>query len=81
MNLLRIATVLIFATSALADGPADNVADKVRRIPPPGIAISDADRAELTDATAKLAREIESLRVELRGSLAKVCTMGRAVRV
>jgi pimeloyl-ACP methyl ester carboxylesterase len=66
MNLLRIAAVLPLAISALADGPADNMADKVRRIPPPGIAISDADRAELTDATAKLAKEIEALRGELK---------------
>jgi hypothetical protein len=66
MKLFRVAPLLILAVSTLADGPADNVADQVRRIPPPGIAISDADRAELTDATAKLAKEIESLRGELK---------------
>ena len=30
MNLLRIAAMLTLAISALADGPADNLADKVR---------------------------------------------------
>ncbi len=56
-----------FAASAtLADGPADNVADKVRRVPPPGIKIREDERAELTERTAKLAQEIEALRTELK---------------
>jgi pimeloyl-ACP methyl ester carboxylesterase len=66
MNLLRVAAILLLAISALADGPADNVADKVRRIPPPGIVISDANRTELTDAAEKLAKEIGKLRGELK---------------
>lgn len=67
MNFLPATAILIFATiSALADGPADNVADKVRRVPPPGIAISETDRTELTERAAKLANEIESLRGELK---------------
>jgi pimeloyl-ACP methyl ester carboxylesterase len=67
MNFLHATAILIFATiSALADGPADNVADKVRRIPPPGIAISETDRTELTEGAAKLAKEIELLRSELK---------------
>ena len=40
---------LLIAHAAFADGPSDNQADKVRRIPPPRIKISDADRAELTE--------------------------------
>ena len=39
--------VVVLALCARADGPADNLADKVRPVPPPGAAISDADRAEL----------------------------------
>lgn len=58
--------VPLFAQVAFADGPADNQADKVRRIPPPGIKISDADRAELGEGVAKLGKEIEALRTELK---------------
>jgi dienelactone hydrolase len=57
---------LLFVSSAFADGPADNAADTVRRIPPPGLAISETDRAELTEGAASLVREIEALRVELK---------------
>jgi dienelactone hydrolase len=55
--LLAVAVVL-----ARADGPADNVADKVRRIPPPGIAIPEDARRELTEGAAQLAGEIDALR-------------------
>jgi dienelactone hydrolase len=52
---------------ALADGPQDNLADKVRRIPPPGIELAAADRAELSDGVAALGKEIEDLRTDLKG--------------
>ena len=58
--------LLLVASTALADGPSDNQADKVRRVPPPGIKISEADRTELTERTAKLAQQIEALRGELK---------------
>jgi hypothetical protein len=48
-----------------ADGPADNLPDKVRRIPPPGIKLAPADRAALTAETESLSREIEGLRAAL----------------
>src|ERR671925_20054 len=56
-----------FALLARADGPSDNLPDKVRRIPPAGIKIPDADRAELERGVAELGKEIESLRGELKG--------------
>ena len=46
------------ARSALAQGD-------IRPIPPPGVAISESDRAELTAGVGALNREIESLRTEL----------------
>lgn len=64
--------VPLFAQAALADGPADNQADKVRRIPPPGIKISDADRMELSEGVAKLGKEIEALRTELKSKPAQL---------
>lgn len=69
MNPLRIA-VLSLAVSvafAIADGPTDNIPDKVRPVPPPGIRIGEADRAELTAAVAQLGNEIDTLRSELKG--------------
>ena len=64
----RLAALLIICPfiSSLADGPADNLPDKVRRVPPPGLTVNDADRAELTDGTANLGREIEALKTDLK---------------
>src|SRR6266700_1706841 len=47
-----------------ADGPSDNLPDKVRRIPPPGIKISETDRAELENGVTVLSGEVRSLRGE-----------------
>src|SRR5262249_19520179 len=43
--------------------------DKVRQIPPPGIKVADADRAELERGVADLGREIEVLRTSVREPL------------
>ena len=39
--------VLAMAGLVRADGPADNVAERVRPVPPKGIAVSDSDRSTL----------------------------------
>jgi pimeloyl-ACP methyl ester carboxylesterase len=59
--------VLIGASALFADGPADNIPDKVRPIPPEGIKIADLDRAELMAGVAALEQEI----IDLGHSLAK----------
>src|SRR2546430_10495362 len=59
--------LIFFALLIHADGPSDNLPDKVRRIPPPGIKIPNADRIELERGVAELASQIESLRAELKG--------------
>ncbi|HZR21708.1 MAG TPA: prolyl oligopeptidase family serine peptidase [Verrucomicrobiae bacterium] len=46
---------------------AENTSENVKLIPPPGIAISDTDRAELEKGVAELGKEFQSLRVELSG--------------
>jgi len=56
---------LIPITWVLADGPADNQVDKVRPVPPPGVAIPDDARRELSDRVAQLGGNIETLRGEL----------------
>jgi pimeloyl-ACP methyl ester carboxylesterase len=73
MNSRSVALWLVLLTVAgRADGPTDNLVDKVRPVPPPGLAIHDADRAELTESVAKLGQEIEQLREQLSGKRALV---------
>ncbi len=50
-----------------ADGPADNLPDKVRPVPPPGVQVPDADRAELQAGVEALRNEIIDLRNTLKG--------------
>src|SRR5262249_37764421 len=49
-----------------AAGPADNLPDKVRPVPPPGIAVPPADRTELEAGVSELGKEIEALRTALQ---------------
>lgn len=60
---MRILTLLFaFCLTVFADGPADNTAEKVRPVPPPGIQLSDSDRKELEAAVAELGRAVAPLR-------------------
>lgn len=47
-----------------ADGPADNQAQSVRPMPPPGIAISDDDRGQLGAGLKELNEQIADLRAK-----------------
>ncbi len=49
------------SVSAQQDGPTD-----VRPVPPPGVAVPEADRAELAAGIAALGKEIDSLRESLK---------------
>lgn len=55
----RLALPFLLVSAVFADGPKDNVADNVRPIPPPGIAVPDADRARLTQGLSKLRTAID----------------------
>src|SRR5262249_22568864 len=58
--------VLLFAVAVLsADGPGDNLPDKVPPVPPPGIPLADAERAALQAATGELGKEIDGLKKAL----------------
>jgi len=70
MKLHLLALTLFAAASLLADGPGDNLPDKVRRVPPPGIPIDQADRGELEAKVAEFGKEIESLRGALKAKAA-----------
>jgi hypothetical protein len=52
--------LLTTAVCALADGPKDNLAENVRPIPPPGVAVPDADKARLTEGLTKLRAAIDA---------------------
>src|SRR5688572_7764246 len=58
--------ILIFlsALAIRADGPADNIADKVRPVPPAGIEVPAVDRAALEQSVAELGRAVKSLRAK-----------------
>lgn len=66
-NSLRLAALFALTLTAFADGPADNKADTVRPVPPPGVKIPEAAREELTAGAAALAKDIEALRSSLKG--------------
>jgi hypothetical protein len=50
--------------AALADGPADNIPEKVRPVPPPGVEVPEADRAALNDGLMELGRQLTALRTK-----------------
>jgi len=68
MHTRFLASVFLFTSACFvsADGPSDNLPDKVRRVPPPGIKIPSPDRAELEAGVAELGKDIESLRTSLK---------------
>ena len=63
---LTFGVLLMSLVTARADGPADNLPDKVRPVPPRGIAIADADRTALGAGVDELGRQIDALRESLR---------------
>jgi pimeloyl-ACP methyl ester carboxylesterase len=61
------ATVAIAAIStAMADGPADNVVEQVRAVPPPGISVPPKDAARLKTGLAELDELLAGLRNQSR---------------
>ena len=75
---------MALALAAAGDGPADNIPEKVRPVPPPGIAVPDADRTALQQGLDELGRAIDALRIPVggaepvsEGSYAQNCDMVR----
>jgi pimeloyl-ACP methyl ester carboxylesterase len=60
--MFRVLLLLVTIALARADGPADNLPDKVRPVPPPGLAISDVDSAELRGALDELGKKLTALK-------------------
>src|SRR5205085_12494510 len=70
MMLIRLALVLIMSAVVWADGPADNLADKVRQVPPTPRAMAAGNRADIEAGAKQLGDEIAKLRGEFKGDLA-----------
>ncbi len=64
---LSILACSLLVMAARADGPTDNLPEKVRPVPPPGAVIPGDVRAELLNGAEKLGGEIERLRTEFKG--------------
>jgi predicted peptidase len=56
---------LLLTAPVFADGPKDNLADKVRRVPPPGVKVDDSERQQLETDVAALGKKIQALKVQL----------------
>ena len=67
--LVPLACLALPAVLLRGDGPKDNLADKVRPIPPKGIAVDQAERTKLHKGLDDLAREIDSLHKTLKPPL------------
>lgn len=66
------ASLLALPLAAIADGPADNKFDNVRPVPPPGVTVPEADRAEIQQGIDTLGRTIEDLRSALKSKPAQL---------
>jgi len=67
--------LLCFSASVLADGPSDNLADKVRPVPRKGAPIPASDREELEKGVTTLGHEIDALRTELKNRPAQLALL------
>lgn len=66
-SFLVLATTWALQSRVRGDGPKDNLPDKVRPIPPQGIAVPAEDRAALEAGIQQLGQEIAGLRTALKG--------------
>lgn len=60
--LISAAAFLMSEIPCVADGPRDNIPDQVRQVPPVGIEVPEAEKAELEKGLAELDGQIEMLR-------------------
>lgn len=81
---LCLSAVLVFLQTVSADGPADNLPDQVRPVPPLGIEVPEADRKILEDGLAELESRLEVLRsredASVQGLLPDIEIFSRAIR-
>ena len=71
-SLVAMLTIAAIST-AIADGPADNVAEQVRAVPPPGITVPPEDAARLKAGLARLDDQLAGLRSQLHEQARAAC--------
>ena len=64
-----LSLLLLPLTGLRADGPADNKVDSVRSVPPPGVNLSEQERAELTEDLKNMQFAITVLQEKLEPKL------------
>ncbi|MBS0209744.1 MAG: prolyl oligopeptidase family serine peptidase [Planctomycetes bacterium] len=65
--LVGLGLLLLSVAALRADGPKDNVPQQVRRIPPPGVPVPEADRTAIEADLKQLEAKLEPLRALARG--------------
>lgn len=81
MRILHVLLPLLFATPLLADGPADNVPDKVRPIPPEGVQVPAEKKQSLLDTAAAIDKKLNASVKTQAEDRAQVSVLTRAVRM
>lgn len=72
---LMLALIVGWLNAVRGDGPKDNLPDSVRSVPPKGIEVPAADRAELDAGVAELGKAIEGLRNSLADKPAQLALL------
>ena len=81
MRIHSLIITLLLATSLLADGPADNVPDKVRPIPPEGVQVPAEKKQALLDTAAAIDKQLAAVTKAQPIDRAQVSVITRAVRM
>ena len=81
MRLRNFLLTLLLTSPLVADGPADNIPDKVRPIPPVGIEVSDSQKQSLLDAAAAIDKQLAAIDKTKPADRAQIAVITRAVRM
>jgi dienelactone hydrolase len=73
--LAALSVLTMAPVASLADGPADNIADKVRSVPPLGIEVPEADRKELQEGLKSLDLLIRRIRLTKHADQGRVMSL------
>src|SRR4051794_36792758 len=71
MRSLAVCLLLWLASPTLADGPSDNIPEKVRPIPPAGIVVPDDERTVLDSELKALGDQIAAIEAENNAKLTR----------
>ncbi len=72
---VALSALTLVPVAGFADGPADNVADNVRSVPPLGIEVPDADRKELEEGLKSLDSLIGQIRLTKRADQRRILSL------